>query len=855
MERLYREQLRDARDATSRFRYRAAVAGDALSGAWNEWETRTRAGARRWIREGMGMGGWRQDLTFGVRTLARRPGFTAAAVLTLALGIGATVSIFSVVNGVLLDPLPYPDSDRLVVLWNRNTEDGTRGRGVDHPDVRLIQETVPGLSLVGFSGTRPTVTGLGDPTVVTGVRVTDGLLSVMGYQPQLGRDLTAADDVLGGPRVMVVSHDFWIDMLGRDPDVLGRTVMLSGGSWEIVGVAPEGFDFPNGSELWLPRRHDQEGCDHGCRILNAVGRIDADRTLEEVQSALTATSTRLAEEFPDVHRDDMLELQGMLDYEVADVRAALWVLLGAVGMVLLIACANVANLLLVRTNGRRSEVALRATLGASRMRIVRQLLTESALLGIAGGVLGLLVAYWGTDALVGLAPEGLPRLDRASLDGKVVAFAAALVVLVTAMFGVLPALQATGARGAARSGRRAAGGRHAGRSRTALLVGEVALSLTLLLGAGLLMRTLGEMRAVDLGFDVERIERFRLSLPDARYDSVRVGVFLQEIEDELTRLPGVASAGWGFGVPLASGNITASIMLTDRPEVPPPDRPAFAVRPSTPGFLSATGTQLVRGRWFDSRDVYGSQPVAVINQAALRAHYADRDPLGLTIRPEVSWGFETSPEHTIVGIVADVARSGPTEEPDPAVYIPNTQFGANSGYMSIRLEAGATTAIPEARRIVAERDPGLAIWDVTTMEEVVSRAHAPTVFYTTLLSVFSVVALLLAAVGLYGVVAYAVSQRTREIGIRIALGAAADEVTGMVLREGIRPALLGIGLGFVLSWFGAKLLSSMLFGVGWGDPITIVTVPALLLAVTAVAAAIPARRASKVPPATALRAE
>ena len=855
MEQLYRDQLGERSTAMARLRYRLRAAVDVVRSAGAEWMSEARAGARNWNGGGMTMDGWRQDLSFGLRTLLRRPGFTAAAMTTLALGIGATVSIFSVVNGVLLDPLPFPDSERLVVLWSRDTETGSRSRGLDHPDVRAIQEGVPGLSLVGFSGTRPTVTGFGDPTVITGVRVTDGLLSVMGFQPQLGRDLTAEDDVDGGPNVMVVSHDFWVEILGRDPDVLGRTVMLSGGTWEVVGVAPPGFDFPNGSDLWLPRQHDLDGCDHGCRILNGVGRIDEDRTVEEVQAALTATSARLEEEFPDIHRDETFELEGMLAYEVADVRVALWVLLGAVGMVLLIACANVANLLLVRANGRRSEVALRATLGASRGRIVRQLLTESALLGVGAGVLGLLIAFWGTDMLIGLAPDGLPRLDRARLDTRVVLFGAGLVVLVTGLFGVLPALHATDGRGAARAGRRAAGGRNSGRSRTVLLVGEVALSLTLLLGAGLLLRTLGEMRAVDLGFDVERIERFRLSLPDARYDSVAVGTFLQEIEEDLVRLPGVTAAGWGFGVPLASGNISASVRLLDRDEVPPPDRPVFAVRPSTPGFLAATGTQLLRGRWFDSRDAYGSQPVAVLNQAAVREHYADRDPIGRTVRPEVSWGFETSPEYTIVGVVADVARSGPTDTPAPAIYLPNTQFGANSGYMSIRLAAGAATAIPDARRIVAERDPELAIRDVTTMEEVVAGAHAPTVFYTTLLSVFSVVALLLAAVGLYGVVAYAVSQRTREIGIRIALGAASEEVTGMVLREGIRPALLGIGLGFVVSWFGAKLLSSMLFGVSWGDPVTLVTVPLLLLAVTAVAAAIPARRASRVPPASALRAE
>ena len=592
MERLYREQLAEETDASGRVAFRLRVVGDTVGHASREWTSRLGAALRREPGEGTGMDGWRQDVAFGFRSLRRRPGFTLAAVLTLAMGMGATVSMFSVVNGVLLDPLPYPDSEDLVVVWNRNVGMGSRGRSIDHPDIRAVQAAVSGFTVAGFSGSRPTLTGFGDPQVLFGARVTDGLIGLMGLQPALGRDLTADDDVAGGPNVVVISHEFWVERMARDPDVLGRTIELSAESWEIVGVAPQGFDFPSGAEVWMPRQHDLDGCDHGCSILNAVGRISPDRSFEEISAGLASVSASIEEQYPDEHRDDRLEIESMLSYEVSDVRTALWVLLGAVGAVLLIACANVANLLLVRANARRSEVALRATLGASRRRIVRQLLTENLLIAVAAGLAGVVLAHWGTEALVALAPADLPRLDQARLSGPVLAFAAGLVVLVTAVFGVFPALVASEEAGTRQGGRRTAGRRHGGRSRSLLLAGEVALSLTLLLGAGLLMRTLERMGAVDLGYDTERIERFRVSLPDARYDSIAVGDFLEQLQDELAGLPQVAAAGWGFGVPLASGNISASTILHDREPVPPPDQPVFQIRPVTTGFLEATGTRL-----------------------------------------------------------------------------------------------------------------------------------------------------------------------------------------------------------------------------------------------------------------------
>lgn len=856
MEQLFRDRLREAggrRTAVAR----AWVEGvaDIASQAAREWSARAAGATRVLIREGWTMTGWTQDLRFGARMLRRRPGFTITAVVTLALGIGATVSIFSVVNGVLLKPLPFPEPDRLVVFQSVDRVRGDRGTSVDHPDVRTWQEQIPSLQLAGYSGTRPTLTGLGDPEVVFGARVTDGLITLLGYEPHLGRDLVAADDIAGGPRVVVVSHSFWTSRLGADPNVIGRAITLSGEPWEIVGVAPAAFDFPNGAQLWQPRLHDVDGCGHGCRIMQAIGRIAPDATLEEVQAKLDGVSASIAAAFPDSHRDDLVEIEPMLDYQVADVRTGLWVLLGAVGMVLLIACANVANLMLARTTQRQAEVTLRVSLGAGQGRIVRQLLTESFLLAAVAGVLGLVLASWGTATLVAMAPQNLPRLDEARLDLVVVGFTAALVFCVTALFGTLPALQL--GRQDLRAGLgddRSLGRRGSGASRSFLIAGEVGLSLALLLGAGLLFRTLVEIRRVDYGFAAEGAERFRMSIPDSRYDSLAIGQFLEELETRLAAVPGVRAVGSGFGVPLASGNISTSIEFLDRPEVAEADQPVLEIRPASPGFLEASGTPLLAGRWFDRQDRHGSEPVAVLNQTAVRLHYPDVDPIGRQLEAAVSWSFADTPPLTIVGVVGDV-RHDATDEPRPALYLPNAQFGANSVYVWMRLEPGVGSVLPPARQILAELDPDLAITDVRTIEDAVAAEHATPSFYLTLLAVFSALALVLASVGLYGVIAYSVSQRRREIGIRIALGAASGEVVRMVLGQGARPVIAGIVLGLLLSLAGMRLLGSLLYGVEPFDPVTVTLVTAIIAAVTAAATLLPARRASRIPPAHALRTD
>lgn len=855
---IFEQQIREAREAgrgTGRVWLKAVA--DVGSAAVIERVGIIRGGIGEALREGAGMDGWVQDLRFGGRTLLRRPGFTLAAVATLALGIGATVSIFSVVHRVLLTPLPYPEPDRIMAVWSVDAVSGERGRSIDHPDVREWQDQVQGLRVAGYSGSRPTLTGMGTPEVISGAVVTDGLITLFGLQLEVGRDVRASDDVPDGPGVVVVSHAFWTDRLGGTADALGTTLRFSGEPFEVIGVAPVGFDFPRGAQFWAPRRHQAEGCGHGCRIMAGVARLESGATLDGVQAQLDAVSARQATAYPDSHTDVRTELEPMLDVEVADVREGLWVLFGAVAMVLLIACANVANLLLVRASARVQEIGLRATLGASRGRIVRQLLTESFLLAGLAGALGLGLSSWGTSAMIALAPSTVPRLNEAGLAPAVIVFTLVLVAAVTSLFGVIPAVQLSRGELSERTaqGRRSAGRRGAGLSRSVLVAGEVALSLVLLLGAGLLFRTLVEIQRVDYGFEVADTERFRLSVPSSRYDSLGVVQFLGALEEGLGGLPGIDAVGLGFGVPLAAGSISTSVAFLDRPEVPEFERPEVDIRPASHGFLAATGTPLRSGRWISREDLYGSEPVAVINEAALRAHFPGVDPIGRQLRADISFGFATPEAVTIVGVVGDVRTEGATADPAPAVYLPNAQLGMSAVYVWMRLRSGVATAMPETRALLREMDPEIAITSATTMEEVIASDHATPRFYMTLLIVFSTLAVVLASIGLYGVVAYSVSQRTREIGIRVALGAASDQVVRMVVRQGVRPVVGGVILGLALSIAGARVLDRLLYGVRALDPLTLVAVTTVMLLVACAATLLPALRASSIPAAQALRSE
>lgn len=848
---LFERRARDLEGhAHAHTRFLARALADAGVGALAEWGRVATRHLETATWE-VGVQGWNHDLRAAVRALARRPAFALTAGTTLALGMAAVIAMFSVVDGVLLRPLPYPDSERLAVIWKVDERQDSRSLNVDHPDVRAWN-TIEGLQVVGYSSHRPTLTGFGAARVVEAASVTGGILGVFGLEASMGRDLAPGDDVPDGPRVALVSHGFWRGELGGDPAVLGRTLTLNGEAWQIVGVAPEGFGFPDDTRIWYPRRHQAVGCGHGCNLMRSVARLPAEAERRDaVVQRLAGLDRELGRDFPEAHGDVVTELERMHEHEVADVEDALWMLFAAVGMVLLIACANVANLLLVRAAERADETAIRWTLGADRRRLLRQFLAEALVLTAASGAVAVLVAGAALGVLSALAPAELPRIDGVGLDLRAVALSGLLVLGVTATFGLIPARLPR--PGALRSGVRSVGDRRAARSRSALLALEVALSLTLLLGTGLLLRSLHAMRSIDLGFEPAGVERFRLAVPASRYDTEATLQLFDELDRRLSALPGVVVAGHGFGVPFAAGSINTGITLLDRPEAG--DDLDADVRPSSPGYLDALGLRLVEGRWIEEADRRDALAVAVLNRAAADAFFPDGDALGRRVSLGFSWGFDDEPDRTVVGVVDDIRTEALTEPDPPAVYMPNAQVGTNLTYFHMRLGSGSGSALAEARRVVGALDAELALTTEERLSSAVDRASADTRFYLSLLSSFAGLALVLAGVGLYGVVAYAVGRRRREIGVRRALGAGQVEVLGLVVKQGLGPAVVGGLLGLGASWVLGGAVQALLYGVSPLDPLATLAATGVLLVVVLVATLLPARRAARVAPVEALRSD
>lgn len=799
-----------------------------------------------------------QDVRFAVRSLLRRPGFSLVAVLTLALGIGATTGVFSVIDGVLLTPLPYPDPSGLVMVWNSGA-DGTPSRGsMSQPDIESARAVTSLSGLEGVAHGGYTLTGVDHPERIEGARVTGGILSIFRLAPTLGRDLREAENDPGAPDVVVVGNAFWKSHLGGRPDVVGTTLELSEQPYEIVGVAPPGFDFPGGAQLWTPYGLDTEDCGRGCHLYQgAVGRLAPGTNAVQAQQALTALAAGLSAEFPDSNFGATFRLERLIDYTVGDVRTGLWIVLGAVALVLLIVCANVANLLLVRASTRGGEVAVRSALGASRGRLILQVLTESVVLAAVGGGLGLLISLGLVNGLERLAPDAIPRLDQVTVNGTVLAFTAGLSVFVSFVFGLSPALRL--ARGSVASHLSAAGrsgdARHEGRARSLLLASEVALSLALLVGAGLLMRSLGRLYGVDRGYDGRQVARFAVSLPSSRYDSLSaVTAFFDELEGRLRSIPGVEAVGSSYGAPLTRGNVTGEVLVEGRPEPEPGQETDASVRSVTPGYFEAMGLQLFRGRHVRPSDRRDTEPVAVVNEAFVRENFSNEDPIGKRFRVTVDMGYG-SPTWTVVGVVHDVRRRLAAKAA-PAIYVPLAQFGP--GFMTVHMKARAGmtgVALAAARRELAALDPNIVPVDVQTVGEAIRADAAPTRFYLLLVGLFAGLAVLLAAIGLYGVVAYLVSRRTREIGVRIALGARRTEITGLVFRQAAMPTAVGVFFGLGIALAGGRVMKSLLFQIEPTDPVVFIGVTALILGVCAVAVLLPARRATRVDPVSALRSE
>ena len=795
-----------------------------------------------------------QDLRFALRSLLRRPGFAAIAVTTLALGIGANTAIFSVVNGVLLSPLLYVQPEGIVII--DVLPPGQPPSSMSYPDIEDLEAESPALTtLVGISTSQRTLTDFGDPEMIEVIRVTKGLMATFLVAPLLGRDIRA-EEFGGDPSLVVVlSHEFWQTRFGADPNVLGRTITLSGTAYEVVGVAPDGFAYPATAQLWTPRELDVEDCGRGCHTMRTVGRLAQASTIEALEAEVLTIAINLESAYPEYNTGKRFLVRSLQNYVVGDVKQGLWLVLGAVGIVLLIACANVANLLLVRASTRTGEIAVRSALGASRRRLVIQVMVESGLIAFFGGIGGLALASVGVHILPRFSAGGIPRIDEIGISGAVLLFTLGTVLFVTLVFGAAPAaaLARTPLRSGLGTGSQGSGtGRGSGRSRSLLLGTEVALSAVLLIGAGLLLRSFAQLYAVDVGYETREILRFSLNPRPEGLDEVRT--FYRTLEERIRTIAGVEAAGSVWGPPLGRGHATGTVLVDGRPEPTPTEETEAAIHPMGPQWMETMRIPILRGRGLQEADDYNAEPVALVNETFVRENFPNEEPLGQSVRVTVNLGYG-SPTWRIVGIVGDVRTRGLELDAEAQIYVPHGQFGPSAMSITVRSVPGAPPLLPAIREEVRQLNPNLPLYRVDTLEEALRQQVAPTRFYLVLISLFAGLAAVLAAIGLYGVVAYAVSRRTREIGLRVALGANRDGIVRLVLGQGMRPALVGLAFGLGAAFFGGRVMEAVLFGVEPRDPLIFGATGVLLFVVALAATIVPAYRASRVDPVTALRTE
>jgi len=803
------------------------------------------------------------DLKYGARALLARPGFSVIAVLALALGIGANTAIFSIVNTVLMRPLPYEASERLVMLWHAYPLSNLPRATLSVPSYVEYRDHVDAFeSVAAVTPWNSNLSGSGEPERVQGARVTANFLKTVGVTMAHGRDFLAEEDRPGSERVVVLTDGLWRRRFGADPGIVGATVSINGEAHTVVGVLPPGFAFFRPVDLFKPIAFTPEQAapeNHGFEFLGCVARLKPGVTFARARAELDATATRLRDQF---YEEGWTILMNPLVEEVTgEVRPTLYLLLAAVGCLLLIACANVANLLLARGTARQKEMAVRAALGAGRGRIVRQLLTESVLLGLTGGACGLLVAYWGLQALLAAVPEQQLQVVLAGrgvgLDGTVLAFTLGISVVTGVLFGLVPAFAAARPNLSGmlkEGGREGAGGRH--RMLGVFVVSQVAIAMVLLVGAGLLIRSMGALRAVDPGFDARGLLTMRVFLPETRYaEPAQINGFFDAVQPRLQALPGVTAAAMISNLPMGGDNSSGSFQIENRPVQEGQPSPHGDSHYVTPGYFEAMGIALVKGRLFEARDTAEATPAIIIDEVLAGHFFPGDDPVGHRISKFGEGTTEAPVWRTVVGVVRHVAKYGLDGRVKDQYYFPAAQRPQRSMFLVVRTAgdpAGLATAVRAAVRAV---DPDMPVFKVMTMQRVIEDTLVGRRFTAMLLVIFAVVALVLAAVGLYGVIAYAVSQRTHEIGIRMALGARVEDVVRMVVRQGLRLAAIGLLVGAVAALATTRFLSSLLFGVGAADPMTFIVIPAILALVALVASWLPARRAARVDPMTALRGE
>ncbi len=818
-----------------------------------------------------------QDVRYGLRILRKHPGFTVVAMLTLALGIGASTAVFSVVNTILLKPLPYSNPDRIVMLWWRAPISSTQYADIQWPwgpkdFAEFSPKTKTIRSLGAFKSDFFNLVGSGEPERLDGLRASAGFFSALGEDPALGRTFTPEEDQPGHEYEVILSDQLWRDRFGSEAGILGHAITLNGQSYTVVGVMPRGFTFPHAEEmptilsfpaqiqLWVPLAIPA-GAPRGPQELAVVGRLNPGVTMSQAEAELRVYGSRVEKEFPPAKGWLNPNVVSLTRQVVGDTRRPLLLLLGAVGVVLLIASSNVASLILTRSLGRRQEFALRAALGAGRGRLIRQLVTESLLMAAVGGLTGILVAEAGLYLVKIFGPSNIPRLREVGLDPRVFTFTIGITLVTGLLFGLMPA---TGTprenlvESLKEGGRRSGGSATHPKIRNALLVAQVALALVLVISAGLLVRTFYYMLAADAGFNSTHVLTFQLSLPSSKYaDTEHMAQLYEKALRALRSLPGVQSAGLVSEVPMGGSTDSTEIRIPDHPSTDDKEHPYANYSFASPGYFSAIGTPLLRGRDFAEMDVTGSMPVTIINSAMALKYWPGRDPIGRQL------GVKTQrfPTRTIIGIVPDIKHNSLRDDPDPEMYVPYTQNeikwwpSMQTMQVALRTKADPASLAGSVREALRSVDPDLPVAKVTTLTALVDNSMAQPRFSLLLLGSFGGLALMLAVIGMYGVISYSVQQRTQEIGIRMAMGATRRDVLRMVLGMGARLAALGIVIGLGFAWMATRAMANFLYGIQPTDAPTFAFVPALLMTVALFACYLPARRATRVDPLVALRHE
>ena len=797
-----------------------------------------------------------RDVRYAVRMLLRNPGFTTIALLTFAVGIGVNTAVFSVFNGVLLRPLPYPDADRITMMWVDNRPAGIKediGSYPNYLDWRSQSQSYE--QVAAFTPSNFTVTGASEPERIAGAQTTANFFSVVGLRPVLGRLYTEANETPGNDRVVVISHGLWQRSFGGRNDVLGQTLTLNGQPFEIIGVMPPELRMPTNAQIWKPLA-PEEGLRtaRGSFWLPVIGKLKPGVTADEAQTEMSAIAARIEQAYPQQMQGFGAYIVPLQKQIVGQIERSLQVLMAAVGCVLLIACANLGNLMLGRTAARRKELAIRTALGAKRGRLIRQIVTETLVLAVVGSGLGLLLAFWATEFFVTLAGSTIPRPEAIVIDGRVVLFTLGLAGISAVMAGLIPAIQASrlALREHLQEGGRESGSGGSRGTRSVLIATEMALAFILLAGAGILVRTLWSMQDVPRGFSTDRIAVATLSLPSAQFPQpADVRGFYARVLERVRTLPGVEAAATTTGIlqPLVTNSGVYS--FEGKPLPPPEQRVEYPVEIVSPGFFETIGAQFTAGRDFEPRDHADAPRVIIINETMARLGWPGENAIGRRMRS--GGDNSTAPWMTVVGVVKDLHRAEVTRAIRPELYMCAQQVTPRTQILVVRTAANPASILPTLRREVQMLNPQLPLFATGTLADDVAETLTEPRFRAVLLAVFAVIAMLLASIGIYGVTAHAVGQRTQEVGVRMALGAQRADVLLLMLRQHLRPALIGVVLGLAGAIAMARFLESLVFGVAATDPMTFIVMALALLGVSVAACWVPARRATKVDALIALR--